>query len=83
METEDTTQETSATDLLSDKEKESIVLFKQYINELVKFRGKGTASAAARARKNASELTHLLKVVRKELQEAKVQAAAARKAAKA
>ena len=68
---------------LTEKEKESISLFKSYIANVAKFRGKGTASAAARARKDASSLTKLLKEVRKELQEAKVAVIAAKKAQKA
>jgi hypothetical protein len=67
---------------LTEKEIESISLFKSYISNVAKFRSKGTASAAARARKDASLLTKLLKEIRKELQEAKAQAVAAKKAQK-
>lgn len=56
---------------LSEDEKLSIELFKTFIQDTVKFRVKGTASAAARARKSASKLVHLLKPIRKALQEEK------------
>lgn len=68
---------------LTEKERESIDIFKSYLSNAAKFRSKGTVSAAARARKDASVLTKLLKEVRKELQEAKVAAVAAKKAQKA
>ena len=68
---------------LTDKEKAAIDLFKEFLADAAKFRSKGTASAAVRARKGASELTKLLKDVRKELQLAKVQKAAEKKALKA
>jgi uncharacterized protein YjgD (DUF1641 family) len=67
---------------LTEKEIESISLFKAYLLNVAKFRSKGTVSAAARARKDASLLTKLLKTIRKELQEAKTQAVAAKKAQK-
>ena len=73
------TQETLA--VLSSNENESVDLFKSLIEDIVKFRSKGTASAAARARKSASTLAKLLKVVRKDLQDAKKQNAVAKKAA--
>tara|TARA_R110000868_G_C10693992_1_gene748605 strand:+ start:561 stop:794 length:234 start_codon:yes stop_codon:yes gene_type:complete len=47
-----------------------------------KFYTKGTASAAARARKSLSELAKLAKVVRKDLQDAKKTKIADRKASK-
>ena len=68
---------------LSANEKLSIDLFNTYLEDTVKFRNKGTASAAARARKSASQLAKLIKVLRKELQDAKVQNASAKKAAAA
>lgn len=70
METEQTEQ---PLDVLTENEKQSIDLFKSFVEDTLKFRSKGTASAAARARKNASALTKLLKVIRKELQESKNQ----------
>ena len=70
-------------DVLTDNEKRSVELFKAFLANAVKFRSKGTASAAARARKSASELTHLLKTIRKEIQDAKVESVAAKKAQKA
>lgn len=72
--------ETNELESLSDNEKESVNLFRTYLENVVKFRSKGTASAAARARKNASELTKLLKIIRKELQEAKLATVAFKKA---
>jgi hypothetical protein len=74
--------ETTLTDTLSDNEKLSIELFKTFVADAIKFRTKGTASAVARARKSASALAKLLKVVRKELQEAKTALVEAKKAAK-
>jgi hypothetical protein len=68
---------------LTDNEKESVNIFRSYLENVAKFRGKGTASAAARARKDASALTKLLKTIRKELQEAKAAVVAAKKAQKA
>jgi hypothetical protein len=67
---------------LSPNETLSVELFSKFIEDTVKFRSKGTASAAARARKSASSLAKLIKALRKELQEAKVANAAAKKAAK-
>lgn len=75
------TQQTEKLSKLSPNETLSIELFSTYIEDTVKFRNKGTASAAARARKSASKLAKLIKVLRKELQEAKVANAAAKKAA--
>lgn len=69
-------------DQLTDKEKATIELFKGFLADTAKFRTKGTASAAVRARKGASELTKLLKEVRKELQDAKKQKVAEKKALK-
>jgi len=77
METENT-----LTDTLSDNEKLSIELFKTFVGDAIKFRTKGTASAVARARKSASALAKLLKVVRKDLQDAKTALVEAKKAAK-
>lgn len=74
--------ENTPTDTLSDNEKLSIELFKTFVSDAIKFRTKGTASAVARARKSASALAKLLKVVRKELQEAKTALAEAKEAAK-
>ena len=68
---------------LTDNEKESVNIFRSYLENVAKFRSKGTASAAARARKDASALAKLLKTIRKELQEAKAQAVADKKAQKA
>jgi hypothetical protein len=68
---------------LTDNEKESVNIFRSYLENVAKFRSKGTASAAARARKDASTLAKLLKTIRKELQEAKAQAVADKKAQKA
>lgn len=75
----ETTEETQSN--LSANEKLSIDLFNTFLEDTVKFRTKGTASAAARARKSASLLAKLLKELRKELQDAKVAKAAAKKAA--
>lgn len=72
--------ENTELETLTDNEKESVNLFRTYLENVAKFRSKGTASAAARARKNASELTKLLKTIRKELQEAKLAAVASKKA---
>lgn len=60
-------------EVLTENEKQAIDLFKTYIENTVKFRSKGTASAGSRARKNASELTKLFKVIRKDIQETKLQ----------
>jgi hypothetical protein len=57
---------------LTQNEQQAIELFKTFVEDVAKFRSKGTASAVVRARKSASDLTKLLKVVRKELQLAKV-----------
>lgn len=57
---------------LTENEKETISIFKSMIENVTKFRNKNTAVAAARARKDASQLSKLLKVVRKEIQEAKL-----------
>lgn len=59
-------------EVLTDAEKLSIELFKSFVKDTLKFRIKGTASAAARARKRASELIHLLKPIRKQIQLDKV-----------
>jgi hypothetical protein len=56
---------------LTYNEQESVNIFRSYIENVAKFRSKGTASAVAKARKDASSLTKLLKIIRKELQEAK------------
>lgn len=69
-------------EILTDLEKESVELFKSYLKDLLKFRIKGTASAAARARKKLSELSHLAKPVRKGIQKDKVAKVAERRAAK-
>jgi hypothetical protein len=58
--------------VLTDIEQESVELFKGYLTDLLKFRTKGTASAAARARKKASTLAKLFKPVRKGIQLDKV-----------
>lgn len=50
--------------------------------DATKFYTKGTASAAARFRKKASQLSKLNKVLRKEIQTAKKQKVAERKASK-
>jgi hypothetical protein len=55
-------------------------LFDSALVNATKFYTKGTASAAARARKNLSALAKLTKVVRKELQSAKKVKVAERKA---
>lgn len=68
---------------LTENEKEAIELFKGFLADAAKFRGKGTASAAVRARKGASLLTKKLKEVRADLQAAKVQKTAEKKALKA
>lgn len=69
-------------DQLTENEKTAIELFKGFVEDTVKFRTKGTASAAVRARKGASDLTKLFKTVRKELQVAKIQKTAEKKALK-
>lgn len=69
------------TTALTPNEAQTISLFKSFVEDTLKFRTKGTASAAAKARKSASALAKLLKVVRKELQEDKASQAAARKEA--
>lgn len=74
------TETETATTALTSNEVQTISLFKSFVEDTLKFRTKGTASAAARARKSASALAKLLKVVRKELQEDKASQAAARKA---
>ncbi len=76
-------EENTQLDVLSGNEKQSIELFKTFVEDTAKFRTKGTASAANRARKGASALSKLLKEIRKELQAAKRANAAAKKAAKA
>jgi len=68
---------------LTPKEKESIESFKSYLTNLAKFRNKGVASAAARARKFASEVTHQLKDIRKAIQVDKIQKVVEKRAAKA
>jgi len=60
----------------------SVELFKAYYTDVVKFYTKGTASAAARARKNLSKITKLAKEIRKEVQTDKKAKIAERKAAK-
>lgn len=55
-------------------------LFESAYTDANKFYSKGTASAAARARKKLSELAKLAKTVRKELQSAKKVKVAERKA---
>lgn len=65
--------------VLTDKEKESIELFRTFVNNTLKFRTKDTVSAAARARKAASALTKLMKTVRKEIQVKKLALVAERK----
>lgn len=67
---------------LTENEILSIELFSEFVSNTVKFRNKGTASAAARARKNASQLAKLIKTLRKELQETKIANADAKQAAK-
>ncbi len=61
----------------------AVDLFKAFYVDATKFYSKGTALAAARARKDLSQLAKLAKVLRKELQVAKKAKVAARKAAKA
>lgn len=68
---------------LTPEEKQSIESFKSYLTNLAKFRNKGVASAAARARKFASEVTHQLKTIRKSIQLDKVKKVAEKRAEKA
>jgi hypothetical protein len=58
-------------------------LFAEFAADTEKFLEKGTASAAARARKALSALSKHNKIVRKELQLAKVAKVAEKRAAKA
>lgn len=78
---EETTTETAV--VVSEGVDKSLELFNAYYVNAQKFYAKGTASAAARARKAASQLTKHFKVVRKELQVAKQAKVAARKDARA
>jgi DNA replication initiation complex subunit (GINS family) len=66
---------------LTENEKKVIDLVKDFLEDAAKFRTKGTASAAVRARKGASELSKHLKVVRKELQTDKLVKVAEKKSA--
>ena len=66
---------------LTPNEQKVTELVQSFVENVTKFRTKGTASAAVRARKDASELQKHLKVVRKELQEAKVQKVAEKRQA--
>ena len=67
-----TQDDTNQLDILAEIEKESVELFRTYLQNLLKFRNKGTASAAARARKAISTLSKLAKPVRKGIQTDKV-----------
>lgn len=58
-------------------------LYGDYVDNREKFIRKGTASAAARARKNLSALAKHIKTVRKELQLEKVRVVAEKRASKA
>jgi len=69
--------------VLTETEKNSIDTFKVLVAEVVKFRSKGTAVAASRARKAASQLAKELKVIRQDIQDTKKANADAKKAAKA
>jgi hypothetical protein len=75
-------KEQTELDVLSDNERQSVDLFKSYLEDTVKFKSKGNTAAAARARKNASLLTKLFKTIRKELQEEKLKIVEAKKALK-
>lgn len=76
-------EQTEQLNVLSDLEKESVEVFKTFLKDLLKFRIKGTASAAARARKAYSKLAKLSRPVRKGIQRDKVAKVAERRAAKA
>ena len=81
--TSENTTETEAVTVVSKGVDMARELFNEFYADSAKFYTKGTASAAARARKSASALAKHFKVVRKELQVAKQANAAAKKAAKA
>lgn len=83
MENETETQpETTTSVVITEKVDTALELFNAFYVNAQKFYIKGTTAAIARARKSASELMRHLKVVRKELQEAKVAKIAARKNSK-
>jgi len=75
-------QQNEQLNVLTDLEKESVELFKAYLKDLLKFRIKGTASAATRARKSYSSLTKLSRKVRKGIQVDKVEKVRLRREAK-
>lgn len=75
-ETENTEKTVSANSVVAE-------LYAAYTADYAKFTDKGTAQAAARARKALSALGKAVKPARKELQLAKVEAVAKKRAAKA
>lgn len=70
------------TPVVTENVDKAVELFKGIYTDTTKFYTKGTALAAARARKGLSQLSKLAKVIRKELQADKKAKVAARKAAK-
>lgn len=82
-ETQTQTQEVVAAPVVSVNVDKAKALFDAFYTNVTKLYTKGTASAGARARKNASELSKLFKVVRKDIQVVKRANAADKKARKA
>jgi hypothetical protein len=67
---------------ISELETHSIEMFKSYIQNLVKFRSKGTVSAAGRACKSLSNMIAEFRIIRKQIIADKKQRIAERRSKK-
>lgn len=69
--------------ILTEQEQQAVELFKSFVENTNKFRTKGTAAAAVRARKALSAISKLAPSIRKQIQADKKVKVAEKRAAKA